>query len=221
MARSGVDTATAAAMDAYGPLYPIWFIRMDVQVDPIYVHTGLGDLVFPGGSGYDPNIVGFTFKGIGNVGSIDPVTDDISGSQTLSLSLPGVGLTSDYLNQFINNGDLWQRYGAWLWLALTDNTGAIIGKPFRVKSARMDSLDVVIDPGNKTGTITVSLESQQAYNGQALFSRYSEQSQIDATDTSQNYVADLANKVPTIGNPSTNASALGVAGQISGVQVGS
>jgi hypothetical protein len=204
MART-IDTSTAAAL-LLNVIYPVFIIRLDIVNDPVYIHTGIGSLTFAGGSGYDPNLVGFTFLGVGNIGEIGSVTDSIDGSQTMNLSLPGVDLTMDYLHQIINNADLWQRRQAWVWLATFDNTGALIGKPIRIKTGRMDQMPIEIDPDSHKGTLSVSIESQQAYSGEALFSRYSEQSQIDATDTSENFVAALANKVPEIGNTSSNAS---------------
>jgi hypothetical protein len=202
-----LDSATSAALQT-SPVYPAWFLRMDVQGDPIYLNTSLYDFTFPGGSGYDPAIVGFTFKGAGNIGQIDAVTDSIDGSQTLSVILPGVNMANDYLHQFLVNNDLWQRYPAYLWLATLNNAGAILGKPFRVKSARMDKLIVDIDPESGKGTITITLESQQAYSGESSNSRYIDQKQfIDSTDTSQDYVANLANQIPGLGSASTNTNA--------------
>jgi hypothetical protein len=205
MSRS-IDSATQAAL-LLTNLYLVWFLRLDIASDPVYVCTALGSFTFPGGSGYDPPIVGFNFLGMGNVGSIDPITDDVSGSQTLNLVLPGVDITNDYLHQLVANGDLWQGRDAYLWVATFDNSANLVGKPIRVKKARMDKMPVSIDPNNGTGTITVQLESQGSYSQNALFTRYSDQQQIDPTDLSQIYTADLANKVPQIGSPISGVAA--------------
>lgn len=216
MSARNLDSATAAALPG-DTLYPVWFLRLDIANEPAYFHTGLGNYTFPGGSGYDPAIVGFNFIGVGMLGQMDPITDDVSGSQTLNLSLPGIDLTNDYLKELVTDAQLWQRRQAWLWLSLfTDAPPTLIGKPFRVKTARMDQLTFTIDPDSNTGTVTIGLESQASYGGEALFSRYSEQPQIDASDVSQQYVADLSNKVPEIGNPSS-----GVAGGHANSSVGS
>jgi hypothetical protein len=206
MSRS-LDSSTKTAL-TQPTLYLVWILRLDIATDPLYVHTGLGNLYFASGSGYDPPIVGYTFLGIGNIGSIDPITDDVNGSQSLTLNLPGVNLSSDYLHQLVSSGDLWQRRQGWLWCATFDATGALVGKPFRVKTARMDQMPITIDPDNSTGTITVTLESQQAYAGEALFSRYSEQSQVDPTDMSQVYIPDLFNKIPKIGDTTSDAASV-------------
>ena len=206
MARS-MDSSTAAAFST-SPVYEIWFIRLDINNDPVYVNSSLSDISFPGGSGYDPQIVGFTFKGIGNIGQIDAISDTLDGSQTLTLTLPGVQLTNDYLHQIINNADLWQRRFAYVWVATFDNTGALVGKPVRVKSGRMDKMPISIDPDNGTGTLQVQIESMAAYSGEALNTRYIEQPIVDNSDTSQNWVADLANKVPGIGSSNTFSSSV-------------
>ena len=210
-----IDSSTVTALIA-PTLYPAWVIRLDIASDPVYINTSLQDMYFSAGAGIDPAIVGYTFKGLGNVASIDPITDSHDGSQTVNITVPGVDLTMDYLHQIINNADIWQRKRAYIWLVTLDATGAIVGKPIRVKSGLIDQMPISIDPDNNTGTLVASIESQQAYSGEALFSRYSEQNQIDSTDTSQNYVADLANKVPTIGAKNSNTAG-NIIGPLTGI----
>jgi hypothetical protein len=206
MAARVLDSATITKLQDSG-FVPVWFIRLDFQGDPVYINTSLSTISFAGGLGYDPAIVGFNFLGVGNIGTIDAVTDSIDGSQTMNLTLPAVSLSNDYLHQIITNGDLWQRYWAYIWLATYDNTGALLGKPFRVKTARMDKLVIDIDPDNAKGTLTLSLESQQAYSGDALNTRYTDQRQfIDPNDSSQDYVANLANQIPGMGPAKTPAA---------------
>jgi len=193
-----INSATLAELTS-PTIYPVWICRLDVANDPVYVHTGLGNLTFASGMGYDSALVGYTFIGSGNIFKIDVITDSQDGSQTLNLSLPGVQLGDDYLNQIINNGDLWQGNEAYLWFATFDQFGNLVGAPIRVKSARMDQMTMEIDPGNSQGTLTVSLESQAAYNSEANQNRYNQQTQIDSTDTSMIYIYALANAVANIG----------------------
>jgi hypothetical protein len=207
MARS-LDTATAAAIVSPS-IYPMWLVRLDFVGEPVYIHTGIGNITFT--SGYDAPLNGLTFLGIGNVGSIGAITDAIDGSQSVTLTLPGVDLSNDYLHQINVNSDLWQRQLAYLWLATLDSNGNMLGKPARVKSGRIDQLNISIDP-NSGGTIEVIIESQQAYAGQALGTRYIENKKIDTSDNSQAYAYDLANKVPTIGQTSSNASSQLISG---------
>lgn len=202
MTRS-IDSTTLANIQE-PVIYLIWFIRLDVQGEPVYINSGMVDLFFGSGLGYDPALVGFTFKGVGIIGSIDTVTDSTDGSQSLNLTLPGVQLGGDYLSQFVNNADLWQHYPGYIFCGTTDSSGNLSGKPFRIKSSRMDQITITIDPDGNTGTLVVALESQQSYSGEALFTRYSEQPDIDSTDTSQQLSAAIANAVPGIGISSTN-----------------
>lgn len=202
MTRS-IDATTLTAI-TQPVIYLVWLIRLDIVAEPVYINSGMIDMFFGSGLGYDPALVGLTFKGIGAIGTIDTVTDSTDGSQALNLNLPGVLLGGDYLNQFITNADLWQHYPAYVFCATTDSSGNLLGKPFRVKSAQMDQITMAVDPDNQTGTLTVALESQQAYSGEALFTRYSEQIDIDNTDTSQLLSAAIANAVPGIGISSTN-----------------
>jgi len=202
MARS-LDAATATALVA-DIVYSMWLIRLDIDTDPVYIHTGFGNLTF--GGGYDTKLQGVTFVGVGNIGEIGVISDDSGGSQAVTLKLPGVDLADDYLHQIISSGDKWQRRNAYLFMATLDASGAILGKPFRVKTGRIDKMEITIDPGASTGELTVTLESQQAYMSQALNTRWIEQNQIDSTDTSQNYVLSLANKVPSIGGNSSAAA---------------
>lgn len=210
MSRS-LDAATQAALVA-PTIYPVWLIRLDFVGEPVYIHTGLGPLSFV--SGFDTPLNGLTFNGIGNVGSISVITDGIDGSQAVTLTLPGVNLANDYLHQIVVDADLWQRQLAYIWLATFDGANNLVGKPFRVKSGRIDQLNLTIDPDSKTGSIDVVIESQQAYSSTALGSRYVEQNQIDSTDNSQAYVYDLANKTPTIGQTNSNATSIVAGGGI-------
>lgn len=200
-----IDSTTLAQIQGQ-TIYGIWFIRLDIANDPVYIHTGLGNITFATGLGYDTALSGpsgLTYNGIGNVGSIDPIVDSIDGSQAINLTLPGVDLTLNYLYQLVGNADLWQRRQAWLFFGVADSNFNLVGKPIRIKTARMDQMPINIDPGANTGTLQVTLESLQAYNDEALFSRYSEQNQIDATDTSCSYMGNLANQQPGIGIQNT------------------
>ena len=208
MARS-LDASTAAAIVA-DIVYPLWLVRLDIDTDPVYIHTGAGNLTF--GVGYDAKLIGPTFVGMGNIGEIGTITDDANGSQSVTLKLPGVDLADDYLHQIVSSGDKWQRRAAYLFSATCDADGAIVGKPFRVKTGRLDKLEISIDPGAATGELVATIESQQAYMQQSINTRWIEQSQIDSTDTSQNYTLSLANKVAAIGSNSSASASVTYAG---------
>lgn len=174
---------------------PVWILRLDIDTDPLYAWTGRGDFS-PTGTG-DSALDGNTFIGLGNIGKIGDIEDTENGSNTVQLVLPGVDLNETALQEVVLNERLWQNRQGWIWFGLLDTTYNTIISPTRVKTGRMDQMTVSGSGG--TGTVTVALESHQSYVSQALNTRYSQQDELDATDTSQDYVHDLANRQPGIG----------------------
>jgi hypothetical protein len=176
-----------------------YLIRLDILGDPVVAWTGFGDLTFAPGATGDGALDGQTFGGITHlVGEISVVGDSDSGSDAVQVSLPGVNLTDEAMRQVVFNRNTWKFRQAWLWIAFFDDNGAVIGKPVRIKSGRMDQM-VVTEDEEGEGTVSVSIESQQAYAAESLNTRYSEQHEIDPSDTSQNYTWAEANMTPALG----------------------
>jgi uncharacterized membrane protein YgcG len=196
-----LDPATREAAQS-ATVWPAWVIRLDIKDDPVLVWTGLGQYV-PSGTG-DAALDGLTFEGIANVGEIGAVVDAREGSQAVTLALAGVDLTDEALRQVVFDERTWQFRDAWLWVVLCDEDGDPIGKPVRIKKGRMDQMNHEEDDGE--GRVSVEIESHQAYVGQALGTRYSEQPEVDPTDTSQRFVHDLANKIAGIGDKASVTS---------------
>jgi hypothetical protein len=160
--------------------------------------TGIGDLTFGAGQTGDTELDGVTFKGIGDALELSGLSEGIGGTDGLQVTLPGVDLNSNEMKQIIRDRDLWQFQRALTWLMLIDpDTGAITGKPFRIRTGRIDNMPYKEDRGK--GSLNCVIEAQQAYGNEALNSRYSEQSDINSTDTSQKWVWNLANMSPIIG----------------------
>lgn len=195
MARD-LHPATAAALEA-ATIYPAWVVRLDIKDDPLEVWTGLRDFT-PSGTG-DAALEGRTYEGVGLIGQIGAIIDSAEGSQAVSLTLPGIDPNGDALKQFVWDARVWQFRQSWIWLALMDAAGAVIGRPIRFKTGRMDR--VYARSTEDGGELVVDLESHQVYAAQALTSRYSEQTDIDTSDTSQRFVHDLANRQPNLGAP--------------------
>jgi hypothetical protein len=175
-----------------------YFIRLDIDADPIIAWTGFGAYAFA--SNYpDAALAGKTFDGITHlVGEVSPVTEGQGGSEALMLTLPGVNMTDEAMRQVVYDRRRWQFRPAWVWVALLDATGAIVGAPIRLKSGRMDQMTVT-EEDDGSGTVRCQIESAQSYQGEALATRYSEQKELDSTDLSQDYVWQLANMTPAIG----------------------
>lgn len=199
-----LHSATAAALDA-ATIYPAWLIRLDIKDDPVFAWTGIGPIVFTGTG--DTALDGFVFDGVASAGTISSIVDAANGSQAVTLQLAGVDLNDASLRQVVFNENVWQARAAWMWMVLFDSSGTMIGAPVRVKTGRMDQMNVE-DQNDGTGVVNCQVESQQAYASEALYTRYSEQTEYYAADVSQAYVWDLANQAPVIGQANqTPASA--------------
>jgi hypothetical protein len=192
MSGRTLDTATATAFDnLILPMAAI--VYLDVQGDPLFAWSGIGDLTFAAGQTGDANLDGLTFTGTGSVIEIGNSSEGIGGSDSLELSLPGVDINDNELKQVVTNRNRWQFRRAVVWLVLLDpDNGSIVGQPFRIKTGRMDQMPYSED-GNGNGIIKCTIEGQQSYGNNALSTRYAEQTDLNPNDTSQKYVFWLAN----------------------------
>lgn len=206
-----LHSATATALDA-STIYPAWLIRLDIKDDPVFVWTGLGPIVFTGTG--DTALDGFVFDGVASAGTISSIVDAANGSQAVTLQLAGVDLNDATLRQVVFDENVWQARAAWMWLVLFDSTGTMIGAPTRVKTGRMDQMTVE-DQADNTGAVNCQIESQQAYASEALYTRYSEQTDYYAADISQAYVWDLANQAPVIGQANTTPASASTSSSLS------
>lgn len=213
-----IDAATADALDA-PTINLVFIVSLDIQDDPILAWTGLGDLSFGASETGDAALDGKTFFGLTHtVAEIGTVADGKGGSAAVDLTLPGVDLTDDALRQVVYDTARWQFRTARLWFALLDDDGVVIGKPVRMKTGRMDQMPVSEDEEGM-GTVVCRIESQQAYAGGPLATRYSEQDEIDPTDTSQKHVWALANMTAALGE-ANNIPGAGGASYIGGPYYG-
>lgn len=188
-------TPTMAAEVVKPVIRPVWIVRLDIKDDPLYVWTGRGTLV-PAGTG-DTALDGFSFDGLGALGEIEPLKDTDGGSSAATLTLPGIDLNEVALQQIVTDARLWQFRRAWIWIGMLNESLSLLSNPIRVKTARMDQMK--LDADGTKGTVSVILESHQAYSSQPLGTRYIQQSNIDPADISQNFVHDLFNRRPNIG----------------------
>lgn len=195
-----LDPATSTALG--NTILPLAFIvYLDIKDDPFYAWTGIGDLPFAGGATGDPSLDGNTFYGLGTVAEIGTISDGAGGSDALIVKLPGVDLNDVILKQILTDRRRWQFRRAIVWAMLLDEvTGAIVGKPFRVKTGRMDQMPFGEDKG--VGYVSCKIEGQQAYGNEPLETRYAENALINPNDNSQRYVYSLANMTAGLGKNS-------------------
>jgi hypothetical protein len=192
-----LDPATATATS--GVIIPLAaIVYLDIQNDPLYAWTGIGDLTFAAGATGDAGLDGKTFYGLGDILEMKSISEGVGGSDGLEISFPGVDLNDTMMQQVIRDRDRWQFRRAIAWLMLLDPvTMGIAGKPFRIKTGRMDSMP--FEENNEGATIKCVIEGQQSYGNEPLNTRYSEQIDLNSVDTSQKYVYQLANMSPIIG----------------------
>jgi len=173
-------------------------VYLDILGDNVLAWTGIGDLVFGAGQTGDASLDGKTFTGVGTFIELSEISDGIGGSDALEISLPGVDVGQPALRQLITNRNAWQFRRAIVWLMTLDaETYAITGKPFRIKTGRMDRMP--LSENNNNGVVRCVIEGQQSYGDIPLASRYSEQIDINPNDTSQKWAHSLANMKAIIG----------------------
>jgi len=150
----------------------------------------------------DPSLDGKTFSGLGDILEINTVSEGVGGSDGLEITFPGVDLNDTMMQQVIRDRDRWQFRRAIVWLMLLDPvTFLVAGQPFRIKTGRIDSMP--FEENNEGGTIKCVIEGQQSSADEPLNTRYSEQIDINANDTSQKYIYQLANMSAIIGKSTT------------------
>jgi hypothetical protein len=203
-------TATANAFDgAVVPLAAI--VYLDILGDPLYAWTGIGDLVFGAAETGDSGLDNKTFKGVGSVIEVSGIEEGAGGSDSLEIAFPGVDPQNVLMKQIVTDHRRWQFRRALVWMVVLDPvTAAIVGKPFRIKTGRMDS--IVYDENGEKAQFKCVVEGQQSYGSEPLNTRYSEQINIDSTDTSQKWVYALANMSAKIGTKSAQATMNGAGG---------
>jgi hypothetical protein len=209
-----LEPATKTAIDK--PVLPLAVVLyLDVENDPLFAWTGIGDLPFLAAETGDPSLDGKTFKGTGTIMEVGQISEGAGGSDALEITLPGVDIAEPMMRQIIRDRQRWQFRRAVVWLmALNEDTFAIEGKPFRIKTGRMDGMPY---SENNSGSIKLRIEGQAAYGNDALYTRYSEQLDINPADTSQKYVHSLANMTAELGkssasSPAANAAIAAMAG---------
>lgn len=198
-----LENATKTALDQ--PVLPLAVILyLDIQDDPLYAWSGIGNLVFGPGETGDPSLDGNLFSGTGSIIEVSTVSEGVGGSDALDITMPGVDINEPLLRQLIRDRKRWQFRRAVVWAMVLDpDTGAIEGKPFRIKTGRIDRMPFA--ENDKQGVVKCKIEGQQAYGNTPLATRYGEAIDINPNDVSGKYVHSLANMTAAIGQVSAPA----------------
>lgn len=204
MANRPLHPATAAAI-GQNVVYEGWFIRLDIEDDPVQIWTGGYDVTFAGTD--DAALNGIAFEGRGVIGGIGEIVDGAGGSQSVKLTLAGVDLEDEALKQVVFDKRRWKRRQAWLWVATLDENYQVVGTPFRVKTGRMDKMRV--GQGRGQNYVEVTIESHQGYSTQPTMTGYYEMAAVlDSADQAEAFVHDLANRQAIIGGTTANNAAV-------------
>lgn len=190
------------------PRPPVWFVYLDIEGDPVRAWTATWNMTFGASETGDPLLDGFEFLATGGLGEIGNIADGLTGGGPVTLRLPAVDPAETAFNEIVANARSWQWRRAVIWRSYIDlETGQLLYPPRRVRSGRMDNLKAV--DAEDDAYISVDVESHAAHAQVALESRYAEQREIDATDISQKWVHDLANKQVTVGGTSGSLNGAG------------
>lgn len=195
---AAMDTEAEASVNM-----PVWFVRLDIETDPLYVWTGQGQHT-PAATG-DTAFDGFTFEGLGNIGTISPIRDTSKGSGAVKLELPGVDLQDTALDEIVNNARKWQYRKAWIWFGYLNSTLGVVTKPTRLKTGRMDDMLASVKKG--TGVVSLTIESHQAHISQAQEIKMIDQKNLDPSDISMDFIVALSNRRGGAGIPAKLSAA--------------
>lgn len=145
MANRPTTAATSNALAA-PQVRALVFVEMDFPSGFLRMNTSAQDM--PWG--------GYTWLGVGRIGSIDAVDEGMTlEARGLSFSISGV----DPANIAIAVGQQYQGRSCKVWLAALNEDYSVVADPYLIFSGRLDVMDVVL---GATATINVSAESRLA-----------------------------------------------------------
>jgi hypothetical protein len=126
-------------------VHPAFFIEMVLASSTLRVWTGFGDVSWDG----------HTWTGAGNAGSVSalPETTEVQ-AQGIRLMLSGI--PSSYVTYALS--EIVQGKSCKVWLAMLNDSGAVIADPFNSYAGRVDS--VSMEEGGETSTLNVTVESR-------------------------------------------------------------
>ncbi|QDL55298.1 hypothetical protein [Rhodoferax aquaticus] len=179
MAGRNLSTTAANALAA-SQVRGVVFVEMDFPAGFLRLNNSAQQL----------NWNGFTWLGIGRLGSIDPVGEGMKlEARSLKFTVTGI----DSANIAIALGQHYQGRACKVWLAPLDEAYAVLPDPVLVFSGRMDTMDVEL---GATATITVSAESRLADWDRPRVRRYNsaDQAITDPADKGFDFVPQMVEK---------------------------
>ncbi len=184
------DAAAAAALAAR-VRRPVTFCFLDIAEEPIRVTDAPYSFAFSDTG--DDDLDGFTFEAVNpRVVSVATVKAKESGTDTVTLTLSGLAGVDGELMNTIGNKANWQGRDARLWKAMLDPvTFTRIGAIWSYYTGYMSVPRIVGDKSSQT--ISLELESDLAFFGQASNRTYLDQRSFDPGDRSAELAIAIAN----------------------------
>lgn len=179
MAGRSLTTATTNALAA-SQVRAVVFVEMDFPSGFLRVNNSAQDITWNG----------YTWLGVGRVGSIDAIGEGASlEARGLRFSITGV----DPANVAIALGQQYQGRSCKVWFAPLTEAYSVVLDPALVFSGRMDTMDIEL---GATAVITVSAESRLADWDRARVRRYNaaDQAITDAADKGFEFVPQMVEK---------------------------
>ncbi len=173
---------------------PIFFVELDFDTDPVYVHTDVGDIT----------VLSHTWLGTGGLGSISEITESVEPKSS------GVRLRLDLTNEAagsifeeLNSQDYYQRPVVIYFSTRNTVTGALGADPFELWRGKADVAE--IEHGDTISHVDLLVENEWAdanrTNGE-LFSNAQLQSEF-AGDLGFEFLAQMVNWKVTWGSERT------------------
>ena len=150
-------------------LRPAFLISMEFATSTSYAWSGLGPITWGG----------MTFQGIGTFGSISTISEGSTvEAQGLTIELSGINPAS--MNNVLNETRILGTVN--IWIALFDDTGALIPDPFMSYQGKMDQPSISDD--NKSCTAAITVENILDDLTRSCFRRFTnDDQQIDLAAT--------------------------------------
>jgi hypothetical protein len=173
-------TGTSSTALAQSQVRAVVFVEMDFPDGFLRMNNSAQDMAWGG----------YTWLGIGRVGSIDPIGEGMTlEARGLRFSISGV--QPDHIALAL--GQQYQGRSCKVWFAPLDESYTVLPDPVLIFNGRMDVMD--IDMGT-TATITVSAESRLADWDRPRVRRYNaaDQAITDSADKGFEFVPQMVEK---------------------------
>lgn len=205
VAERGFDSGLEATLDdAF--VVPVFFVELEFDTDPLYLHTDLGSLT----------TLGHTWLGTGGLGSISPIeeTEEFRAAG-LKLRLDITDESSGSIFQELTQQDFYQRPVRVYFSTRDITSGALSGTPTELFRGKADVPE--LRDGSET-YVELLVESEWLDGKRRSNRRFSDaQLQADYSgDTGFKFLADLVNRKIVWGRDRTVSVGTGVAGRRAG-----